>query len=148
MDNLQELYQQVIIDHGTQPRNFGVLEPCSHHAEGFNPLCGDELMLYLQTEDDVITDVKFTGQGCAISTASASLMSQYLMGKHIDQAKGAMHAFIQMVTERPDDEYPDLDKLTILAGVNKYPSRVKCATLAWHTLQAALDNATQPVTTE
>lgn len=148
MDNLQELYQQVIIDHGTQPRNFGTLEPCSHQAEGFNPLCGDELMLYLQTEDDVITDVKFTGQGCAISTASASLMSQYLVSKNIEQVKDAMQAFTQMVTESPDDEYPALGKLTILAGVNKYPSRVKCATLAWHTLQAALDNAVQPATTE
>ena len=114
----------------------------------FNPLCGDELTLYLLVENDVISQVKFTGQGCAISTASASLMSQYLPGKTVEEAQAAMQAFTHMVTDKPEDDYEALGKLTILAGVNKYPSRVKCATLAWHTLQAAIDNQAQPACTE
>lgn len=149
MDNLQELYQEVIIDHGTKPRNSGKLENCSHHAEGYNPLCGDELTLYLDIDDNgVINAVKFEGEGCAISTASASLMSQFLKGKTVAEAETAMHEFTDMVTNSPDAEHQNLGKLTILAGVNKYPSRVKCASLAWHTLLAALQNQQQPASTE
>lgn len=148
MDNVQELYQQVIIDHGTKPRNQGKLENCSHHAQGFNPLCGDELMLYFDTDNDVITDVKVSGEGCAISTASASLMSQFLKGKTLAEAQAAGEEFTDMAVNTPDEAHEGLGKLTILAGVNKYPSRVKCATLAWHTLQAAIDKSNQPGTTE
>lgn len=149
VDELQELYQQVIIDHGTKPRNSGKLEQCSHHAEGFNPLCGDELQLYLDVDNaNVITAVKFESQGCAISTASASLMSQFLIGKTVEQAETAMHEFTAMITETPNEQHEALGKLKILAGVNKYPSRVKCATLAWHTLLAALKQQAVAVTTE
>ncbi len=148
VDDLQALYQEVIIDHGTKPRNQGLLENCSHQAEGFNPLCGDELMLYFDTENDVITEVKFSGEGCAISTASASLMSQFLIGKTLAEAQAAGEEFTDMTVNTPNEAHENLGKLTILAGVNKYPSRVKCATLSWHTLQAAIDKSSQPVTTE
>jgi nitrogen fixation NifU-like protein len=149
MDELQELYQQVIIDHGTKPRNSGKLNTCSHQAEGFNPLCGDELMLYLDVDDNnIIQDVKFESEGCAISTASASLMSQFLKGKSVAEANDSMHEFTDMVTNSPKADHHSLGKLTILAGVNKYPSRVKCASLAWHTLLAALNKQTDAVSTE
>ncbi len=148
MNELQELYQQVIIDHGTKPRNAGKLSNYSHRAEGFNPLCGDELTLYLEIRDNIIQDVKFESKGCAISTASASLMSQFLCGKTPAQAGQAMQEFTDMLTRTPTAEHTRLGKLKILAGVNKYPTRVKCATLCWHTLKAALDNTAIPVTTE
>lgn len=149
MNELQELYQEVIIDHGTKPRNFGKLETCSHQAEGFNPLCGDELTLFLDIdENNIITHIKFEGQGCAISTASASLMTQFLVGKTIEEAEQAMHEFTAMVTTSPNEEHSRLGKLKILAGVNKYPSRVKCASLPWHTLLAALKNETEAASTE
>lgn len=149
MNELQELYQQVIIDHGTKPRNFGKLEACSHQAEGFNPLCGDELTLFLDIDNkNVIADVKFQGQGCAISTASASLMTQFLVGKTMTHAEQAMHEFTDMVTKTPNEEHLALGKLKIFSGVNKYPSRVKCASLAWHTLLAALQNKTDAISTE
>jgi len=148
MDDLQELYQQVIIDHGTKPRNLGTLSHCSHHAEGFNPLCGDELSLYLEVKNDIIEDIKFESKGCAISNASASLMSQFLKGKTLQQSEQAMQEFTDMLTNTPTAAHSDLGKLTILAGVNKYPARVKCATLVWHTLKAAFENADSPATTE
>jgi nitrogen fixation NifU-like protein len=148
MSQLQDLYQEVIIDHGTKPRNQGKLEHCSHQAQGFNPLCGDELSLYLTVKDDVISDVKFESNGCAISTASASLMSQHLKNKTMAEALSTMEEFTNMVTQSPDAAHESLGKLKILAGVNKYPSRVKCATLAWHTLKAALNNEQQPISTE
>ena len=148
MNELQELYQQVIIDHGTKPRNTGILSNCSHHAEGFNPLCGDELTLYLDIKDNIIKDVKFESKGCAISTASASLMSEFLSGKTLEQVEQAMQEFTDMVISTPTEDHADLGKLKILAGVNKYPARVKCATLSWHTLKAALENAVTPATTE
>ncbi len=147
MDNLQELYQEVIIDHGTNPRNQGSVVNATHQAKGFNPLCGDQLTLSLKVDNDKIIDVKFTGSGCAISTASASLLTQFLIGKTVTQAQETFNEFTEMVTHEPGRENPNLEKLTILAGVYKYPARVKCATLAWHTLKAALENATL-VTTE
>ena len=117
----------------------------THQAKGFNPLCGDQLTLSLRVEDNTIIDVKFIGKGCAISTASASLLTQFLIGKTIAEAKESFIAFTQMVTHEPHEPlgegHPNLGKLTILAGVYKYPARVKCATLAWHTLKAALENA-------
>lgn len=149
MNELQELYQEVIVDHGTKPRNFSKLASCSHHAEGYNPLCGDELELFLNiNSEQVITEAKFQGQGCAISTASASLMTQFLIGKTVADAEIAMHEFTDMVTKTPNDEHEILGKLKVLAGVNKYPSRVKCASLAWHTLLAALKNANEAASTE
>ncbi len=148
MSDLQELYQQVIIDHGMHPRNVGELQPCSHHAEGFNPLCGDQLHLYLDVKNEKISEVKFMSNGCAISTASASLMSQFIQGKTVIQACQTMKDFTGMLIDTQVQPSPSLEKLIILAGVRDYPARVKCATLAWHTLVAALDNATAAATTE
>ncbi len=151
MFSLGDLYQQVIIDHTKAPRNFGKLEPCSHDAEGFNPLCGDQLHVYLQINDDnIIEDVKFEGQGCSISTASASLMTENLKGKSIDEFEHMFDAFHEMATadmDTPPDE-ETLGKLAVLAGVKEFPSRIKCATLCWHTVKSAIEDAGQPARTE
>lgn len=151
MFSLGDLYKEVIIDHTKAPRNFGKLEPCSHDAEGFNPLCGDQLHVYLQINaDDVIDDVKFEGQGCSISTASASLMTQVLKGKSVDEFHALFGAFHNMATADMDDE-PDEDvlgKLAVLSGVKEFPSRIKCATLCWHTVKSAIEAAGQPAKTE
>ena len=139
MSDLRELYQEVIFDHNRHPRNFGKLEDANRHADGNNPLCGDKLSLYLKIENDVIIDVRFEGMGCAISTASASLMTERLKGMKVADAEALFHKFHAVVTE--DDrsvEGPELGKLSVLTGVRDYPARVKCATLAWHTLEAAL----------
>ena len=141
---LSDLYQQVIIDHTKSPRNFGKLEPCNHDAEGYNPLCGDQLHLYLQVGDDnVIEDVKFEGQGCSISTASASLMTEALKGKTVDEFNALFEAFHDMATadlsETPDEEA--LGKLAVLAGVKEFPARIKCATLCWHTMKSAIEGS-------
>ena len=146
MFDLKDLYQEVIIDHNRSPRNFGKLENPTQVAEGYNPLCGDKLNLYLKTEDDVITDVSFDGSGCAISVASASLMTDSLKGKTTEGAEQLFQNFhnLIMVEENPDtDEMQKLGKLAALAGVKEYPARVKCATLCWHTLHSAMqgDNA-------
>ena len=141
MSDLRELYQEVIFDHNRHPRNFGKLEDANRHADGNNPLCGDKLSLYLKIEGDVITDVRFEGMGCAISTASASLMTERLKGMKVADAEALFHKFHAVVTE--DDQGtagPELGKLSVLIGVRDYPARVKCATLAWHTLEAALHN--------
>ncbi len=145
MSDLQALYQEVIIDHSRKPRNFCECNSATHHAEGYNPLCGDKLKLFLEIKNDVIENVCFKGEGCAISTASASLMTEALKGKTIDAAKHLFQQFHHLVTE--DDNVEDLGKLIILAGVREFPMRVKCATLAWHTLLAAL-NHKQNTTTE
>jgi len=151
MFSLGDLYKQVIIDHTKSPRNFGKLDPCSHDAEGFNPLCGDQLHVYLQISDDnIIEDIKFEGQGCSISTASASLMTQILKGKPISEYERLFEAFHDMATADMDDE-PDeeaLGKLTVLAGVKEFPSRIKCATLCWHTLKSAVEGSGEPAITE
>jgi len=151
MFDLGDLYQQVIIDHTKSPRNFGKLEPCSHDAEGFNPLCGDQLHVYLQVNDDnIIEDVKFEGQGCSISTASASLMTQALKGKPVSEFERLFEAFHNMATadmsEVPDEE--TLGKLAVLAGVKEFPARIKCATLCWHTLKAAIEDGDKVAKTE
>ena len=143
MFDLRDLYLQVIVDHNKSPRNYGKLDPCDHDAEGFNPLCGDQLHVYLNVNaDDVIEDVKFEGQGCAISTASASLMTQVLKGKSRAEFQKLFAAFHDMATSDistpPDDEA--LGKLTVLAGVREFPSRIKCATLCWHTLKSAIED--------
>ena len=146
MNELRDLYQEVIFDHYRSPRNYGPLATANRIAEGHSPLCGDQLKLHLQVEDGVIRDVHFEGSGCAISTASASLMTEVLKGKREEEAMRLMQAFQRLVTGGGESE--DMGKLEALAGVREFPSRVKCATLAWHTLQAALENRHVPVTTE
>jgi len=140
MSDLRDLYQEVIIDHGRRPRNFGELKPADREADGFNPLCGDKLHLALTLDRDIVTDVKFTGSGCAISMASASLMTETLKGKPVSEAERLFDEFTAMVTveEGARERAAELGKLGVLAGVREYPARVKCATLAWHTLDAAL----------
>ena len=139
MSDLSELYQEVILDHNKRPRNFRKIASASHHAEGFNPLCGDRLNLYVQIDGDVITDVAFEGAGCAISKASASLMTDELKGRTVADARDLFTRFHHVVTTPPDQPVEELGKLSVLAGVREFPVRVKCASLAWHTFIAALD---------
>jgi nitrogen fixation NifU-like protein len=139
MSDLSDLYQEVILDHNRRPRNFHDLRAPSHHAEGYNPLCGDRLDLFLQIEGDVVTDVGFQGSGCAISKASASLMTDSIKGMTVSEVRALFERFHRMVTTPPDRPVEDLGKLSALAGVREFPVRVKCASLAWHTLKAALD---------
>ena len=145
-DELDDLYQELILDHGRRPRNFGQLEHSNHHAEGFNPLCGDHIELDLLVEDGVIVDLKFHGRGCAISTASASLMTQALKGLRVEDVDGLFHKFHDLVTTEGGDE-ETLGKLAAFAGVRRFPTRVKCASLAWHTMMSALEG-TGTATTE
>jgi len=151
MFSLGDLYQQVIIDHTKSPRNFGKLDCCNHDAEGYNPLCGDQLHVYLQINDEnIIENIKFEGQGCSISTASASLMTESLKGKTTEEFQALFEAFQKMATadlsEEPDQEV--LGKLAVLSGVKEFPSRIKCATLCWHTVKSAMVDAAQPARTE
>lgn len=149
MSDLRELYQEVILDHNRQPRNFREIDGADRHADGYNPLCGDRLAVYVNVEGDVITDVSFLGSGCAISKASASLMTDAVKGKTLADARALFERFHRMVTEHEAPVETDLlGKLTVFAGVRDYPSRVKCASLAWHTLRAACDDAHDLVTTE
>lgn len=150
MNALGELYQQLIIDHNRHPRNFGPLVEANRTASGDNPLCGDEIQLYLRVSNDVIEDVRFEGNGCAISQASASLMTTAVRGKSPADALNLFRAFHAMVTSPPATT-PDtkaLGKLAAFAGVRTFPARVKCANLAWHTLRAALEGAARAVSTE
>ena len=149
MSELSELYQAVILDHNKKPRNFHKLETANRTAEGYNPLCGDQLNIYVQVEDDQVIDVSFEGSGCAISKASASMMTQAVKGKSKQEAELLFDEFHRMVTGRlnEEDEPNQLGRLTIFAGVRDFPVRVKCATLAWHTLHAALNNL-QTISTE
>jgi nitrogen fixation NifU-like protein len=150
MDELQQLYQEIILDHNRHPRNFGALEHCSHHAEGFNPLCGDRLELFVNVDENgLIENLRFTGKGCAISTASASLMTQHVMGRPVHEVEGLIAEFHAVVTGQlaPEDA-PTLGKLKIFSGVSEFPTRVKCATLCWHTLRSALAKGVEPATTE
>ncbi len=149
MDELKELYQQVILDHNRAPRNFRVLEPHTHEAEGDNPLCGDHIDIYLNVKDGVIEDITFQGKGCAISKASASLMTSILKGKTVEEARALFEEFHDLVTK--EDYLPDFDKLgklAVFAGVRAFPVRVKCASLAWHTLLQALKDPGKVVSTE
>ena len=139
MSDLSDLYQEVILDHNKRPRNFRAIEAPSHHAEGYNPLCGDRLKLFVQVDNGVITDVAFQGSGCAISKASASLMTDAIKGRTVTEAQALFSRFHKMVTTPSDTAVEDLGKLSVLAGVREFPVRVKCASLAWHTLKAALD---------
>jgi len=147
MTDLRSLYEEVILDHNRKPRNY-LHKPAStnRHAHGYNPLCGDEFTVHLHVEDGVIKDVGFEGAGCAISTASASLMTESIKGKPVAEAERLFHGVQDLLTQ--DGSADTLGKLQVLSGVREYPSRVKCATLAWHTLHAALKNAVDTVTTE
>lgn len=148
MSDLRDLYQEVIFDHYKKPRNFHAMDDASHVAHGHNRLCGDQLTVYLHVDGDVIRDVSFEGNGCAISTASASLMTDALKGKKVDEAEHLFEEFHHLVTHDDAEASPDLGKLEVLAGVREFPARVKCATLAWHTFQAALKDRGAPVSTE
>ena len=139
MSDLNELYQEVILDHNRRPRNYRRLEGASHHAEGYNPLCGDRVTVFVQIDGDRISDVAFEGSGCAISKASASLMTDRIKGSTVGEARDLFERFHRMVTTPPDQEVEELGKLSALAGVREFPVRVKCASLAWHTLKAAMD---------
>ena len=138
MSELSDLYQEVILDHNRRPRNFHALPEPSHTAEGYNPLCGDRLTLYVQLQGETITDMSFEGAGCAISKASASMMTDALKGRTVAEADALFARFHQMVTTPPDQPVEDMGKLSSLAGVREFPVRVKCASLAWHTLKAAM----------
>lgn len=148
MSELQDLYQEVILDHFRRPRNTGTLGHANRHAEGQNPLCGDEIKLWLNVEDGVVKDVSFTGVGCAISTASASMMSEAVKGKRIEEVEALFEKFHMMVAGKDAVNPDELGKLQALSGVREFPVRVKCATLAWHTMKAALAGAQDVVTTE
>ncbi len=148
MTDLHELYQEVIIDHNRNPRNHHSMDCSTNSANGFNPLCGDKLTVYLKIKDNIIQDISFVGNGCAISQASASLMTDALMGKSVEDAHEIFQKFHAMVTTDDNSGSLDIDKLVVLAGVREFPARVKCATLAWHTMQAALDNDTKIIVTE
>lgn len=145
MSELSELYQQVILDHNKKPRNFRKLDTANHSAEGYNPLCGDHLTVYLDLEDDLVKDVGFEGSGCAISKASASMMTQAIKGKSKEEAETLFKEFHSMVTGDLDEETEEnrLGNLKIFAGVREFPVRVKCATLPWHTMHAALNKQDQ-----
>jgi nitrogen fixation NifU-like protein len=147
MADLNDLYKEVIRDHNRRPRNFHALEGASHRAEGYNPLCGDRLTLYLKLDGDVISEVGFEGAGCAISTASASLMTDAIKGCSVPDARHLFERFHRMITTPTDQDVEDMGKLSVLAGVREFPIRVKCASLAWHTFKAAIDRA-QIATTE
>ncbi len=148
--DLRDLYQEVILDHGKRPRNFGTLADATHDAEGENPLCGDHLHLYVKADGTTIEAAQFEGNGCAISKASASMMTGAIKGKTRDEVEAMIREFTKMATGTQEADFdPDtLGKLAVFAGVQEFPSRVKCATLAWHTMKAALDGKGVPVSTE
>jgi nitrogen fixation NifU-like protein len=139
MSELSDLYQEVILDHNKRPRNFRTLDNANRAAEGYNPLCGDRLSLSLRIDDGIVTDAAFQGSGCAISKASASLMTDSIKGQPVADVRDLFRRFHTMVTTPPEQAVEDLGKLSVLAGVREFPVRVKCASLAWHTLKAALD---------
>lgn len=150
MSELRELYQEVILDHNKRPRNFKVLENANCTADGHNPLCGDTIKVFLDIEGDVIQDISFQGSGCAISKASASLMTTVLKGKTSAEAEEVFNLFHDLVTAAPDEELDEenLGKLAVFSGVREFPARVKCASLAWHTVHSALHKHAEPVSTE
>ena len=148
MSDLRELYQEVILDHHRKPRNFRKLEGANKSAEGYNPLCGDHIWLYVKVDNGVVQDIGFQGSGCAISTASASMMTESLKGKTEAQAEALFERFHDLVTGKLEATAPELGKLAVFSGVREYPVRVKCASLAWHTLRAALAERHEPVATE
>lgn len=149
MDDLRDLYQEVILDHNKRPRNFGALTRANRSAEGHNPLCGDRITVFLDVDGaGRIQGIAFEGAGCAISTASASLMTEAVKGRSVEEAREMFQGFHKLLTTGEGAGAPELGKLAVFTGVREYPMRVKCATLAWHTLQAALDQKDRPVSTE
>ncbi|HKD78959.1 MAG TPA: SUF system NifU family Fe-S cluster assembly protein [Candidatus Angelobacter sp.] len=148
MSELRELYQEVILEHSKKPRNYRALEGANHRAEGYNPLCGDHFTVYLDLKDGAISDIGFQGSGCAISKASASMMTQTLKGKTAAEAESIFTRFHDLVTGQTTGNQEELGKLAVFAGVSEFPLRVKCATLAWHALRAALRGEEQAVSTE
>ena len=148
VDELRDLYRELILDHARKPRHFGKLETATHTADGINPLCGDKLRLYLELDDNVIQDAAFEGSGCAISVASASLLTDTVIGLSTDAALGWFDELTTTLTNEENDSNFDLGKLRALEGVREFPTRVKCATLAWHALRSAIQRQTAPATTE
>lgn len=148
MADLRELYQEVILDHNKSPRNFKKLENANRSAEGFNPLCGDHYHVYLHIEDNIIQDVSFEGAGCAISKAAASMMTAILKGKSVEQAGELFDSYRRMVTTGEAVSAQELSRLLVFSEVGKYPARIKCAILPWHTMHAALEGKQEAVTTE
>jgi len=151
MSDLRDLYQEVILDHSKRPRNFRALPGASHRAEGYNPLCGDRATVYLRLEGDRLSDVAFEGSGCSISTASASMMTESVKGKSREEVERLFTRFHDLVTAAPDrggKAAPELGKLAVFSGVSEFPVRVKCASLPWHTLKAALEREPAAVSTE
>jgi len=148
MADLRELYQELILEHSKAPRNYREIAGADRKAEGYNPLCGDHFTVYVRTRGDSIDDIAFQGSGCAISKASASMMTQSLKGKTKKEAKKLFERFHQTVIGEKDGDSADLGKLSVFAGVAEFPTRVKCATLAWHTLEAALEGRQEQISTE
>lgn len=147
--DLQDLYQQLILDHSRQPRNFRAIDDATQVREGYNPLCGDQIKVYLKSNNGLIEDIAFEGKGCAICTASSSIMTQQLKGIEESEALALFHRFHQVVTGAEIDfELEDIGKAAVFSGIRKYPMRVKCAILPWHTAKAAIENSEQTVTTE
>ena len=145
---VHDLYQEIILDHSKRPRNCHAMDDANHKAEGFNPLCGDHFTVYVDVKDGAINDIGFQGSGCAISKASASMMTQMLKGKTETEAEGVFTKFHDLVTGHATGDGQDLGKLAVFAGVSEFPLRVKCATLAWHALRAALKGDQEAVSTE
>ncbi|MCH7554132.1 MAG: SUF system NifU family Fe-S cluster assembly protein [Chloroflexi bacterium] len=150
MSELRELYQEMVLDHNSKPRNFKEIEDATHTIEGYNPLCGDHITLYIKMRDDTIEDIGFQGTGCAISRASASMMTEQIEGMSKEEALELFHSFHGMVTGKSNGhvEEEDLGDLEVLAGIAEFPSRIKCATLAWHSLRSALGGKSEQVSTE
>jgi nitrogen fixation protein NifU and related proteins len=148
MFDIKDLYQEVIVDHNRSPRNFGKLEDADKTLEGYNPLCGDKLTLYIKTDGKKINDIAFDGSGCAISVASASLMTDAMKGKTLQEAENLFNEFHNLITTDDEVDMDQLGKLAALAGVKAYPARVKCASLCWHTLHSVIEGGTSPVHTE
>lgn len=148
MSDLKDLYQEVILDHNRNPRNCYIMDGASYTADGHNPLCGDTVKVYLRIENGVIEEISFQGQGCAICTASTSLMTESVQGRSVEEAQGLFEEFHQMLTGVAEEQGVVLGKLQVFEGVREYPVRVKCATLAWHTLNAAMEEKKEDVTTE
>jgi nitrogen fixation NifU-like protein len=150
MSDLRELYQELIIDHSKRPRNFRVLEEANRQSDGYNPLCGDKVTVFLELEGDRVQNISFQGSGCAISTASASVMTESIKGKTLGAAEALFEVFHNLVIGKApaNGKAPELGKLAVFSGVSEFPARVKCATLAWHTLRAALQGQGEPVSTE
>lgn len=148
MAELRDLYQEVILEHSRAPRNFKAPASANHRAEGYNPLCGDRFTVYLEMDGDTVRDIGFEGSGCAISKASASMMTQSVKGRTKAEAEKIFHRFHEMVTGNAHGDAADLGKLAVFSGVSEFPMRVKCATLAWHTLEAALEGKQEKISTE